>query len=195
MGIIRFELSAGICRTKKLDLRIDEKVIALSNLSISYAWKNIKSSYSNNKFKISAPTWSDKFELADRLDSASDIQDYFKYIFKKHGEKIDKASIQIYVNKIENRITFKIKDGYNLELLTPKRMKLLGGTENKITKDKNGENVPHLEITEVVLVHCNIVNNDYQQDSRVLYTFVPNKPFGSLLEISPTNHIFLKTFN
>ena len=74
-------------------------------------------------------------------------------------------------------------------------MKLLGSTKNKITKDKNGENVPHLEITEVVLVHCNIVNNDYQQDSRVLYTFVPNKPFGSLLEISPTNHIFLKIFN
>ena len=74
-------------------------------------------------------------------------------------------------------------------------MKLLRSTENEITKDKIGENVPHLEITEVVLVHCNIVNNDYQQDSRVLYTFVPNKPFGSLLEISPTNHIFLKTFN
>ena len=74
-------------------------------------------------------------------------------------------------------------------------MKLLGRTENKITKDKNGENVPHLEITEVVLVHCNIVNNDYQQDSRVLYTFVPNKPFGNLLEIYPTNHIFFKTFN
>ena len=74
-------------------------------------------------------------------------------------------------------------------------MKLLRSTKNKITKDKNGENVLHLEITEVVLVHCNIVNNDYQQDSRVLYTFVPNKPFGSLLEISPTNHIFLKTFN
>ena len=71
-------------------------------------------------------------------------------------------------------------------------MKLLGSTKNKITKDKYGENVPHLEITEVVLLHCNIVNNDYQQDSRV---FVPNKPFGSLLEISPTNHIFLKTFN
>ena len=73
-------------------------------------------------------------------------------------------------------------------------MKLLGSTKNKITKDKNDENIPHLEITEVVLVHCNIVNNDYQQDSRVLYTFVPNKPFGSLLEISPTNFIFLKTF-
>ena len=74
-------------------------------------------------------------------------------------------------------------------------MKLLGSTENKITKDKNGENVPHLEIVEVVLVHCNISNNDYQQDSRVLYTFVPKKSFGSLLEISPKNHIFLKTFN
>ena len=73
-------------------------------------------------------------------------------------------------------------------------MKLLGSTKYKITKDKNGENVPHVEITEVVLVHCNMVNNDYQQDSRVLYTFVLNKSFGSLLDISPSNHIFLKTF-
>ena len=127
--------------------------------------------------------------------SVSDIQDYFDYNLKKHGECIDKPSVQVYVNKIENIVTFKIKNGYSLELLTPETMKLLGSTENKITKDKNGENVPHLEITEVVLVHCNIVNNDYQQDSRVLYTFVPNKPFVSLLEISPTNHIFLKTFN
>ena len=74
-------------------------------------------------------------------------------------------------------------------------MKLLGTTKNQITKDKNGENVSHLEITEVALVHCDIVNNDYQQDLKLLYIFVPNKPFGSLLEISPTNHIFLKTFN
>ena len=99
------------------------------------------------------------------------------------------------MNKIENRITFKIKDWYTLELLTPGTMKLLGSTKRKISKDKNGENVPYLEITEVVLVHCNMVNNDYQQDSRVLYTFIPNKPFGSLLDVSPTNHIFLKTFN
>ena len=129
--------------------------------------------------------------MPDGSYSVSDIHDYFGYILKKHEENIDKPS----VHKIENRVTFKIKDGYALELLTPETMKLLGSTENKITKDKNGENVPHLEITEVVLVHCNIVNNDYQQDSRVLYTFVPNKPFGSLLEISPTNQIFLKTFN
>ena len=101
----------------------------------------------------------------------------------------------MYINKIENRITFKIKSGYYLERLTPETMKLLGNTESKIYKDKNGENIPHLEIVELVLVHCNLVNNDYQQDSRILFTFVPNKSFGGLLEISPTNHVFLKTFN
>ena len=154
-----------------------------------------KISYNNNKFKISAPTWNDEFELRDGSYSISDIQDYFEYILKKHGEIVDKPSVWIYLNKIENRVTFKIKNGYSLELLTSETMKLLGSTKNEITKDKNGENVPHLEIAEVVLAHCNIVNNDYQQDSRVLYTFVPNEPFGSLLEISPTNHIFLKTFN
>ena len=79
--------------------------------------------------------------------------------------------------------------------MTPETLKLLGSTEHKITKDKNGENVPHLETTEVASAHCNIVNNDYQQDSKVLYTFLPNEPFGTLLEISPTNNIFLKTFN
>ena len=71
-------------------------------------------------------------------------------------------------------------------------MKLLGSTKSKITKDKNCENVPHLEVVELVLVHCNLVNNDYQQDSRILFTFVPNKSFGSLLEISPTNHVFFE---
>ena len=93
-------------------------------------------------------------------------------VLKKHGENIDNPSIRTYKNKIENRITFEIKTGYYLELLTPETMKLLGSTENKITKDKNGESVPHLEITEVVLVHCNIVNNEYQQDSIVLCTIV-----------------------
>ena len=180
--------------TSKLDLTLGEKVIALSNLSIYYIWRNIKSSYNNNKFKISAPTCSNKFELLDGSYSVSDIQDCFEYILKEHGEDVHKPSVQICVNKIENRVTFEIKNGYSLELLTPKTMKLLGSTKHKITKNKNGENVPHLEITEVVLVHCNIVDNDYQQYSRVLYTFVPNKPFRSLLEISPTNHIFLKTF-
>ena len=133
--------------------------------------------------------------MLDGSDSASDIQDYFEYISKKPGEDIDKPLAHIYVNKIENRVTFKIKNEYSLELLTPETMKLFGSTKNKITKDKNGENVPHLKITEAVLVHCDIVNNDYQEDSRALYTFVLNKPFGSLLEIFPRNHIFLKTVN
>ena len=137
----------------------------------------------------------EEFELADGSYSISDIQDYFEYILKKYSESVDNPSIGIYANKIENRITFKIKNGYYLELLTPEKMKLLGSSENKINKDKNGENVPHLKIVELVLVHYNLVNNDYQQDSRILFSFVPNKAFGSLLEISPTNHVFLKTFN
>ena len=83
---------------------------------------------------------------------------------KKYGENIAKLQVQIYVNKIENRVTFKNKNGYSLELLTPETMELLASTENKITKDKNGENMPYLEITEIFLVHFNIVNNDYQQD-------------------------------
>ena len=180
--------------TDKLDLRRGQKTVALSNLSIYYSWKNVKSSY-NNKFKISAPTWREEFKLPDGSYSVSDIRDYFEYILKKHSESVDNPSIRMYVNRIEKRITFKIKSGYYLELVTPETMKLLGSTESKITKDKNGENVPHLEIVELVLVHCNLVNNDYQPDSRILYTSVPNKTFGSLLEISPTNQIFLKTFN
>ena len=159
--------------TRKLDLRIGEKVIPLSNVSIYFTWKNIKSSYYNNKFKISASTWNEEFKLIDGSYSLTDIQDYFEYILKKHRANVDNLSIHIYVNKIENRITFKIKNGYSLELLTKETMKLLKSTESKITKDKSVENVPHLEITEVLLVHCNIVNNDYQQNSRVLYTFVP----------------------
>ena len=181
--------------TDKLDLRKGQKTVALSNLSIYYTWKNKKSSYNNNKFKISAPTWSEEFELPDGSYSISDIQDYFEYILKNHGESVDNPSIITHVNRTENRIMFKIKSGYYLELLTPETMKLLGSTESKITKDKNGEKVPHLEVVELVLVHCNLVNNYYQQDSRILYTFVPNKTFGSLLEISPTNHVFLRTFN
>ena len=135
------------------------------------------------------------FELPDGSYSISDIHDYFEYILKNHSESVDNSSIRMYINRIKNRITFKIKNGYYLELLTPATMKLLGSTESKITKDKNGENVPHLVVVELVLVHCNLVNNDYQQDSRILYTFVPNKTFGSLLEISPTNQVFLQTFN
>ena len=97
--------------TDRLDSRRGETIIALSNLSIYYTWKNIKSSYNDNKFKISAPTWNDKFELPDGSYSVSNIQDYFEYILKKHGENIDNPSVKIYVNKIESRIKFKIQNG------------------------------------------------------------------------------------
>ena len=121
-----------------------------------------------------------QFELPDGSYSVSDIQDYFEYILKKHSESVDNPSIRMYINRIENRITFKIKNGYYLKLLTPETMRLLGSTNSKITKDKNGENVPDLEFVELALVHCNLVNNDYQQDSRILLTFVANKAFDSL---------------
>ena len=159
--------------TGKLDLKRGQKSVALSNPNIYYTWKNIKSSYYNyNKFKISSPTWSDEFKLPDGSYSISDIQDYFEYNFKKHSENVNNPSVRIYVNKIENRITFEIKNGYYLALLTQETMKLLVSTESKITKDKNGENVAHLEIIQLVLVNCNLVNNYYQQDSRLLYTFL-----------------------
>ena len=115
--------------TDKLDLRRGQKTVALSNLNIYYTWRNVKSSYNNNKFKISAPTWNEEFDLPDGSYSISDIQDYFEYILKKHSESVDNPSIRMYINR------------------------------------------------------------------RILFTFVPNKSFGSLFEISPTNHVFLKTFN
>ena len=95
--------------TNKLDLRIDEKIIALSNLSIYYTRKNIKNSYHSNKFKMSELTWNNKFELPDGSYSVSKIQGYFEYILKKHGENTDKPSVQIYVNKTKDRVTFKLK--------------------------------------------------------------------------------------
>ena len=115
---------------------------------------------------------------------------FLRYV-KKHGEN----HLKIYINETENRITFKIKTGYYLELLTSGTMNFFGSTKSKITKDETGENVPYLEITEVVPIHCNVVNNSYQKNSRVLYSFVPNKSFGQLLDISSKNFIFLKTFD
>ena len=151
--------------------------MTLANLSIYYTWKNIKSEYSNNKFKISAPTWNDTFDLPDGSYSIADIQDYFEFIIKKHENLTENP------NKIKSRIVFKIKTGYKLELLTPETMKLLGSTKKDVDSDKNSENVPKLESVEVVLVHCNLVNNNYQQTSKVLFTFVPNKQFGHLINI------------
>ena len=139
--------------------------MVLANLSIYYTWKNIKSAYNNNKFKISATTWNDEFDLSDGSYSIFDIQDYFEYIIKKHEAIADFLSVQIYTNKIKNRIAFKIKAGYKLELLSPETMKLLGSTKKDIDQDKDGEDAPKLESIQVVLVHCNSVNNNYQQES------------------------------
>ena len=152
----------------KINLKRNDKYVALPNLNNYYTWKNIKKSYKNNKFKISAPTGNGEFELPDGSYFVSDNQDYFEYILKKHETVTDNPSIKIYINKIKNRITFNIKTGYYLELLMPETLKLLESTKSRINKDKNNENVPQVEITEVVLIHCNIVNNDYQQVSRYI---------------------------
>ena len=123
--------------------------------------------------------------MPDGSYSVSDIQDYFEYIIKKPKSIADNPSVQIYVNKIKNRIVFNIKTGYKLELLSPETMRLLGSSKKDIDEDKDGEIVPKLEAAEVVLVHCNLVNNNYQQASKVLFTFVTNKQFGQLINISP----------
>ena len=179
----------------KLDLKNLNKNMALANLSIYYTWKNVKSIYNNNKFKISTPTWNETFDLPDGLYNISEIQDYIEYIIKKHETISETAPILIYANTINNRIVSKIKTGYKLELLSKETMNLLGSTSSIIDEDKNSENVPRLENVEVVLVHCNLVNNSYQQHSRVLFTFVPNKRYGQLISISPHSLVFLKTMN
>ena len=179
----------------KLNLKNPKKIIALVNLRIYYTWKNIKSEYNNNKFKISASTWNETFDLHDGSYTIDDMQDYFEFIIKKHETLTDKASIKIYSNKIKHRIVFKVKNCYKLELLTPETIKLLGSTKNVVDKDKNSENATKLEILEVVLVHCNLVKNDYQHASKVLFSFVPNKQFGQLLKISPHVFTMMNTVN
>ena len=169
--------------------------IGLVNLSIYYTWKNIKSAYNNNKFKISAPTWNDEFDLRDDSYSISDIQDYFEFIIKNHETLAENPPIQIYPNKIKNRIVFKVKTRCKLEFLTPETMKILGSTKKDVDKDKDGEDVPKLESVEVVFMHCNLVSTSYQQTSKVLFTFVPNKQFGQLITISPHLLTMLKTTN
>ena len=146
--------------------------------------------YKNNKFKTSAPTQNEEFELPNGSYSVSDIQDYFEYILKKE-EKAVNPSIRTYINKIKNRITFR----YHLELLTPQTMTLLRSAKIMITKNRNGEHLSNLKFTEKVLVCCSIVNNDYQQNCRLLNSFLFNKSLGELLDISHKNYVFLKTFN
>ena len=136
--------------------------------------------------------------MPDGFYSVSDIQDYFECIIKKH-EKLktiaDNPPVQIYVNKIKNRIVFKTKTGYKLELLSEETIQLLGSSKKDLDKNKDGEMVPRLETVEVVLVHCNLVNNNYQQSSGVLFTFVPNKQFRQLITITPHSLKMLKTTN
>ena len=133
--------------------------------------------------------------MPDGSYSVSDIQDYFEYIIKKHETIADNPPVQIYVNKIKNRIVFKIRTGYKLELLSEEIMQLLGSSKKDINQNKGGEIVPKLETVEVVLVHCNLVNNSYQQASKVLFTFMPNKQFGQLITSTPNSPTMLKTTN
>ena len=151
--------------TDKLNLKNSNKNIALANLSIYYTWKNVKSDYNNNKFKISAPTWNDTFDVPDGSYSITALQNYFGYIIKKHETIANVSPLLIDVNKIKNRIVFKIKSGYKLELLSKETMRLLGSSVDTIDGDKNSELIPKLESVDLVLVHCNLVNNSSYQQS------------------------------
>ena len=128
----------------KLDLRNPNKNMALANLSIYYTSKNVKSTYNNNKFKISGPTWNETFDLPDGSYNISEIQDYIEYIIKKHETIGENAPILIYANTLNNRIVFKIKSEYKLEFLSKETMKLLESTKDTIDVDKDSENVPKL---------------------------------------------------
>ena len=130
--------------TDKINLKHPNKNMALANWNIYYTWKSIKSEYNSDKFKMSAPTWNDNFDSPDGSYSISDIQDYFEFITKKHETLTENPAVQIYPNKIKNRIVFKIKAGYKLELLTPETVKLLRRTKKDVNKDREGEIVPKL---------------------------------------------------
>ena len=181
--------------TDKLNLKRPKKNMALPKLSIYYTWKNIKSEYNNNKFKISAPTWNDTFDLPDGCYSVSDIQDYFEYIIKKHKTIAGNPPVQIYVNRIKNRIVFKIKTGYKLELLTEETIQLLGRSKKDIDKNKDAELVPRLETVQFVLLHCNLVSNSYQTASKLLFSLVPDEKFGQIITTTPHSLTMLKTTN
>ena len=180
----------NICRlyfTDKIDLRGNKK-IALSDLSIYYTWYNIKEQYNNNKFRLSGPTWSEDVTIPDGSYEISQIQNYFlDEVIKKHESNVkanEQSPIFIYANRTLNRVTVRIKTGYKLELLTNETMRLLGDGPI-IDTTKNGENVPKLEIVRNVLVFCNLLENAYLQDSKLLFSFVPNSRFRSLLSITP----------
>ena len=159
--------------------------MVLANLSIYYTWKNIKSEYSNNKSKISAPRWSDTIGLPDGSYSIAGITGLL-WIYHRKTQNFDRESTSSNLSK---------KTGYKLELLTPEIIRFIGSTKKDVDKDKNDENVPKLESFEVVLVHCNLVKNDYQHRSKVLFIYFPNKQFGQLINISPHSLTMMNTVN
>ena len=160
-----------------------------------YTWKNIKSEYKNNEFKIIAPTRNETFNLPNGSYTIAGIQDYFEFVIKKHENILDdNPPILIYPSKIKNRIAFKIKTGYELELLSNETLQLLGDGPI-IDTDKNGKNVPKIKQVISVLMHCNVVQNNYQQDSKLSYSFLRDKQFGQLLVIEPKALIGLKTID
>ena len=177
--------------SQRLDLTSSNKYV--QNFFIYHTWKNIRKQYKNNELKIIAPIWNDEFELRDGSYSVSDIQDCIEFIIKKHEILTSIPPINVYINRINNKLVFKIKDGYKLELQTPETMKLIDSTKKLIDKTKNWKNVPSLGVVEVVLFQCNLVYN--QQNSEVLYTFTPNKSYSYLLNVEPSNLLFLKTYN
>ena len=133
--------------------------------------------------------------MPDASYSVSDIQDYIEYIIKKHETLTAIPPIHVYINRTNNRLVFKIRDGDKLELQTAETMNLFCSTKKLIGKTKNGEKVPSLEVAEVLLARCNLVDNQYQQKYEVLYTFTPNKSYAYLLNVEPSNLVFLKNYN
>ena len=180
--------------TDKLDHR-GNKTNTLINLSIYYTWQNVKSECKNNKFKITAPTWDETFDLRDGSYTIADIQNYFLHIVKKLETDIitsEESPVLIYPNRIKNRIVFKIKTGYKLQMLSNATMRLLD--EGPIVDTtKNGQNVPRLEQVSFALLHSNVVHNDKIQNSKLLYSFVPDKSFGQLLSVQPKALIHSRT--
>ena len=180
----------------KMEPSYVKKSVDLSNLFRYYNWKIICSVLKNNKFEIGGNGWKKDFDLPDGSYSVKDISDYFKEVFKKYDKTYDKDNpgVYIYADKVRNRIDFMIHNRYYLKLLTRETMELLGSSKELIDKDKTGELIPKIENVNLVLVQCNLEDNAYQTQSKVLYNFVPVKPYGSLLNIEPKNNLFLRAY-
>ena len=148
--------------SQRLDIRCSNKYVALQNLSIYYTCKNIRKQYKNIKLKIIAPSWNDEFDYQMFLILCQIFKTLLNTSLKKHENLMTIPHIHVFINRINNRLVLKIQNEYKLELQTPETMKLFGSTKNLIDKTKNGEKVPTIEVAEVVLVRCNLVDNQYQ---------------------------------